>query len=60
MRIDNGFTKVDEMAALKLELTNQDILAIKNDLNEVKKSMVGAWKDIESLLKEKAHQLCYD
>lgn len=51
-RIEDGFTKMeDEMAALKQEC-KQDILAIRNELNELKKSTESAWVEINTLKEE--------
>ena len=51
-RIDDGFTKMeDAMTELKQEL-KQDILAIKNELDELKKSTESAWVEINTLKEE--------
>ena len=51
-RIENGFTKMEnEMAALKQEL-KQDILAVRNELSELRKSIDSAWVEINTLKKE--------
>ena len=51
-RIENGFTKMEnEMSALKQEL-KQEILAVKSELNELRKSTDSAWLEIDALKKE--------
>ena len=51
-RIENGFTKMEnEMSALKQEL-KQEILAVKSELNELRKSTDSAWVEIDALKKE--------
>ena len=51
-RIEDGFTKMEnEMVALKQEL-KQDILAVRNELDDLRKSIDSAWVEIDILKNE--------
>ena len=51
-RIEDCFTKMEnEMVALKQEL-KQDILAVRNELDDLRKSIDSAWVEIDILKNE--------
>ena len=51
-RIEDGFTKMEnEMVALKQEL-KQDILAVRNELDDLRKSIDSTWVEIDILKNE--------
>ena len=52
-RIENGFTKINKkIAALKYELKGS-IKSVREELNEVTKSLNAAWGEVSSLQEKK-------